>query len=495
MFKIIEAGSWDRLKSQGIVHVLPVRKSGSISQNDRRDFLCKTAASERFLYEIGEIKLADGDIPVHVSAIGAAEYYGPNRKGDAFSEQVCRDRHRTFVTEGRNYVHHRNRDPNYSFGKIASSCYNEDMHRIELLVVSNGTESAARRNGGHVVPDEFLSQLEKNAEVPVSMGCTIDHDVCNICGNRARTRAEYCDETNCRDPKTDEYFPGCRSGLMKIASNGRMQFVYNIEPTFFDLSYVGVPADRAGYGYRADYLPHRSFKEASLDSPTAEQYLCVRPYGGWTMQYRQEMMSMLGKLAAFERHCQSGRSSDFVSAYGIRAIGQNPVLGAKLADMLPATRIAAIRVLADQGVLLSPENFATAFSFGKTAAVDLQNASDLIYGQTLRHYEQCDQKPLASVLAALDDMACTKLAEMRLPVSFVRENTLSMEKIASAVRTGTLRYGPVFQNKTNSSPLRDSAEAYALCNAASLCRFPAEMQEFGIKLAVWQTGATDRFER
>ena len=491
MYKIIEPGGWDRLQSQGIVHILPVLKSGSISQGDRFDFMRKTAASERFLHEIGSIKIGDGDIPVHVNAIGAAEWFGPNRKGDAFSEQVCRDRHHTFVTEGRNYVHHRNRDPNHSFGKIASSCYNENMHRIELLVLSNGTDTAAKRNGGYVVPDEFLSKLEKNAEVPVSMGCTIDHDVCNICGKRARTRAEYCDSSTCRDPKTGEYFPGCRNGLMKIASDGRMQFVYNVEPTFFDLSYVGVPADRTGYGFRADYLPHGMNKEASFDPPTAEQYLGVRPYSGWTMNYRNEMMAMLGKLAAFEKECCDRKSSDSVMAYGVRAIPQSQTLGTKLAGMLPTTRMAAIRLLAGEGVLLTPENFATAFSLGKTAAADLRSAADSIYEKTYRRYVQCDQQPLAGILASLDDASCVKLAKMRFPVSLVREHVLSTEKIAAAVLPGTIRFESEFSKKANAavtSSFRDLAESYALCNTAALCRFPAETREFGVKLAVWMTG-------
>lgn len=488
MYKIIEPGGWDKLESQGLVHILPFRQSGGISENDRRSFFRKTAASERFLHDLDRFKLADGDIPVHVNAIGASELYGPNRKGDAFSEQVCRDRHGTFVSEGRNYVHHRNRDPKNSFGKIAASCYNDAMHRIELLVVSNGNESAARRNGGRVVPSEFLSQLEKNAAVPVSMGCTIDHDVCSICGNHARTRAEYCDETNCCDTKTGEYFPGCRNGLMKIASDGRMQFVYNIKPTFFDLSYVGVPADRTGYGFRADYLPHSFGKAASLDTArTAEQYLGLPASGDGPLPYRREMTLMLGKLAAFEERVRHS-AGDRVQVYGLRAAGQDPGLGLKLAAMPSATRTAALGLLAREGVLLSPENFALAFSLGKTAGDDIRAASGSIYSETLGRYGRCRPETPARVLAALDPNGYQKLAEMRLPLSLLRASRITPDRVTESVTAGTIRFKDFLRkNAAAGAMFRDLAESYALCNAASLCRFPLDLQGFGVKLAVWHT--------
>jgi len=254
-YKEIEVGSWAGLNNYGTTHILPFMKSGGITMRDQRSFFCKTAASERFLDEISNIKLGSGDIPIHISAIGATDWYSANRKGDAFNEDTCRRYHHTFVTHGRNYTHHKNSDPKESFGKVASSCYNDNMHRIELLVISNGNEEAAKRNGGKVLPDEFLSRIEKDACVPVSMGCDIKNDICSVCHNVARHRGEYCTEHTCRDPKTGEYFFGCREGLGKVASDGRMQYVENVEPCFFDISYVTVPADRSAFGVLADYVP------------------------------------------------------------------------------------------------------------------------------------------------------------------------------------------------------------------------------------------------
>jgi hypothetical protein len=392
------------------------------------------------------------------------------------------------VTEGRNYIHHKNRDPEYSFGKVASSCYNENMHRIELLVVSNGNSAAAKRNGGLVLPNEFLDNLEKNASVPVSMGCSISHDLCFLCNNKARTRAEYCDETTCRDPKTGEYFPGCKHGLMKIASDGRIQCVDNIEPHFFDISFVGVPADRTGYGFRADYLEAGISKTASMDPElSAEEYLGIPAFHGWKTAYQNEMMTMLGKLAAYEQLC--GKSRDEARyAFGVYALPQNPELGVKLASLTPNTKLAALRLLAGRGILLAPENFATAFGFDKNAGTMIRACSHSAFTNVHNRYTQCRHDALANVLGCMDQPHSIKQAEIRLPGSLIDMSVLSLESIISRIPAGTIQYG-MKKQASQEKPLpqyREIVEAYALCQTAALCRFSEALQPFGVKLAVWR---------
>jgi hypothetical protein len=495
MYKTVEPGGWSQLAAQGITNVLPFRKSGGMSVSDRQTFFKKTAASEKFLYEIRNIKLADGDIPVHVNAIGASEYFGCNRKGDAFSEKTCRECHPTFVTGGRNYIHHWNRNPDYNFGKIASSCYNEDMHRVELLVVTNGSDKASQRNGGYKLPDEFLSKLEKNAEVAVSMGCLVRYDQCSICGNKARTRADYCDENTCRHPKTGEYYPGCKNGLMKIAQNGLVQYVDNIEPHFFDLSFVGVPADRTGYGIRATYLENEKTAAASgsLPDKVSEDYLGICKTGGFTMSYRIEMEQMLGKLAVFEKQCGEGEffkdaAGNTVMAYGVYAAdSEAEPLGKKLASLSPPLRFDRLRYLSQQGILLSPESFTEAFSLPKTAAAEIRGSSDHIYGDTFRRYQQVDQDIPASVLAAIDRRDYSKLAESVFADSAIRSAVFDEDRVRKSVTKGTLLWSLRPKTASAGSQFRELAEAYALYKAASLCRFPSEKQDFGIRFAVWQT--------
>jgi hypothetical protein len=489
MYKTVEPDSWSQLAAQGITNILPFRKSGGMSDADRNTFFKKTAASEKFLYEMREIKLADGDIPVHINAIGAAEYYNCNRKGDAFSENTCRDRHHTFVTSGKNYIHHWNKDPDYNFGKIASSCYNEDMHRIELLVISNGNEAAARRNNGLVLPDKFLDKLEKNAEVAVSMGCNIRYDVCNVCGNKARTRAEYCDENTCRNPKTGEYHPGCKHGLTKIADDGLMQSVDNIDPDFFDLSFVGIPADRTGYGFRATYLENDSPKTASVSDKVSEEYLGInKPATGFITGYGVEMSNMLQKLAAIEKQ----HDKNDVMPFGVCALRDCGVaLGCKLASLSPQLRFDGLRYLSKQGILFSPEAFVAAFALPKEAAVEIYAGSQNIYAETDYRYRRVGHTAPATILASLDKAPYSIVAEVLFTPAMINEAIVSEDNIRSNVTRGTLLWSNLCATDSKlacvGSQFRELAEAYALYKAAALCRFPETKRDFGMKLAVWQT--------
>ena len=480
MYKEIEAGSWDRLADQGVGHIIPISSKG-LTASDRHSFFSKTAASEKFLHEMKDVKLADGEVPIHVNAIGAHEYYGFNRKGDTFTEPTLREWHHTFTKEGNFFVHHRNKDPKKRYGKIASSCYNDKMRRVELLIIANTNQKAAEKNAGLVLPFEFLDKIEKDAEIAVSMGCFIKNDVCSICGNAARTTSEYCDETNCRDPKTGEWGFGCKYGLAKIASSGRGQYVDNIEPHFFDISAVGVPAERTAFGYVADYIPH-SKKTASLET-SAEDYLNIE-LADCPPAYAKAMASRLQKLAFLESTLSNATDPDFLLGYGLYGLPSDIFLGEKIADMLPDNRYSALHRLAVNGILLSPEAFVAAMGLEKSAAVYLRNSSKNIYRNTYSRY--ADTSVPGTVLHRLTTAPQTKIAEWSLPVPVLVPYKLDKVKTASLVQKGIVSFAhqSVPQAVCSSS---DLAEAYVLYKAAALCCFPSELQEFGEKVSVLQT--------
>ena len=71
--------------------------------------------------------------------MGASEFYGPNRNGDAFRESELIKTHKTFETNAHVYKSHVNKDPAKSYGKVVKSFYNPDMHRVELILeIDNG---------------------------------------------------------------------------------------------------------------------------------------------------------------------------------------------------------------------------------------------------------------------------------------------------------------------------------------------------------------------
>lgn len=178
---------------------------------------------------------------LHVVAMGDHETYGPNKNADTFSKAANQKYHPTFVSHGHFYREHRNRDPKtQGIGHIKASAYNEDMHRIELLV------------HGHKKKAEEEYQMAKEGKVlSTSMSCRVPWDRCNICNKKAASRAEYCDHM--------------KHGALKYHQEfEKYAFVFNDEPTFFDISRVRNPADRI-----AHYLEYRfpGEKAASHDQP------------------------------------------------------------------------------------------------------------------------------------------------------------------------------------------------------------------------------------
>lgn len=162
-----------------------------------------------------------------IDALGAGEYWGSNSNGDSFPEEALRHEgpdygHETFIHHGHLFRNHVNKDPMRAFGRVSLSDYDGGMHRVVLIVnLKNDlmTDVLERINGG---------------EYPaVSMGCKVPYDVCSICNNKAKTRAEYC--------------PHLRYQMNRILDDGRRVCAINTMPKFFDISIVPIGADKAAF--------------------------------------------------------------------------------------------------------------------------------------------------------------------------------------------------------------------------------------------------------
>lgn len=249
MVKRVLPGSWDF----GVhpVEMIKVARQG-LRGNDLQAFVKR--AGHQFVDKMGQVTLHPGEIPIHLIALGATEYYGPNRNGDGFKEATCRKFHHTFVTKpfydrtkaagARDgaywYRNHLNKDPNRSYGVVKMSCFNERMKRIELLVALNGTKEAADRNGGLLADRELEKIARGEVDWGVSMACRVPYDICSGCGNKAASRQYYCTEQTCK-------YGGCMHNLTKVAADGHVLHVDNDQPTWFDISDVGRPADRVAW--------------------------------------------------------------------------------------------------------------------------------------------------------------------------------------------------------------------------------------------------------
>lgn len=186
-------------------------------------------------------------IAVLINALGASEYYGQNSNGDYFSWAAlthdCR-LHRgrphaidsftgkiipahgywTFLN-AHAFAHHKNKDPNRAFGDVVLSVLNHKMKRVELVVILD--RDNAEKFGGSLALERILA-----GEYPsTSMGCKVPYDVCLICGNKSKTRHDYCDCVK-------------KTGMGRILPDGRRVGVDNPHPRFFDISFVFRGADK-----------------------------------------------------------------------------------------------------------------------------------------------------------------------------------------------------------------------------------------------------------
>ena len=233
MIKLITSDSFDF--SEPMAQMIKISSRGLIGADELR--LVKRAGLS-FRAKLDKLDLKPGDVPVHLIALGSMEKYSANRNGDAFPEATCRRDHPTFVKHARWYRHHQNKNPDKSYGYIADSAYNEDMGRIELLGVLNGTKEAADRNGG-LVADEEMEKLASDEAFDGSMACTVPFDRCNSCGNIARTRKYYCKEASCPHG-------GLSKNIGKVFSDGHHLCAINDDCDWFDWSSVHRRADRIG---------------------------------------------------------------------------------------------------------------------------------------------------------------------------------------------------------------------------------------------------------
>ena len=368
LLKIIPPDSWDFGERPASL----VKMSNRGLTGRDRSVLEKRAGSE-FADLASQVKLAGGDVPLHVIAMGSTEGFGSNRNGDGWCEASLKKYANTFEKYARWYRSHQNKNPEKSYGVVKLAHYNLPMRRVELLVLLNGTKEAADRNGG-LVADEELSDLESGKDISASMAAKLAFDICVACDNRARTRKDYC--KSAEEGGSCARF-GCATGLTKVADDGFVQYVDNPDPTFFDISKVVRPADPIAWGAAADYLKKAASRNDRVvgGAELAEQYSLVPPLQlalkGVTDEYTANQIKLAYRLAEIENglDCISGCSGPSLprrerQRSEAMALAFHPAMQPAM-DLAPLGKIGSrqfasgLNALAGQGVMLSPRDFAS----------------------------------------------------------------------------------------------------------------------------------------
>lgn len=343
MIKVIQPQSQDF--SEPVASLIKISSRGIIG-NDRAD-LIKRAGAE-FVSKLSNIKLAADEVPVHLIAIGATEDYGPNRNGDGFSRSCCEKYHDTFVKFARFYRDHANKNPAKSYGVVKASAYHEPMRRIELLAALNSTKEAATRNGG-LIADKELEKLARGDDIGVSMACTIGYDVCSGCGNKAKTRADYCDSlSNGGHCKSG----GLKHNLGKCLEDGHVLHADNPHPRFFDISHVFRPADRIAY--ISGTLEKAATSGIISGAELAERMGVTNPaeFSDMASHVRDQLIA-LEKLSAAEKSADVGRI--WAQTLLAQAETVSPALNPSVFSAIKCAE--ALRGLADAGVILPVRDF------------------------------------------------------------------------------------------------------------------------------------------
>lgn len=234
MYKVIDLGSHVQETGEARVQVIDPSMVKTAS-TEIQSFWDSLSPSPEFAY-------------LWVIGVSAVEFYGCNNNGDAFYEEDLRKTHKDFVSNAHIFLHHVNKDPAKSIGKPVYSWYNDEMHRIELILAVNKNARGA---------EDIVLKIQNGEQLYVSMGCRVAHDVCSICGNKAPTRAQYCEHL--------------RYNMKKILPDGRQVFAYNPDPKFFDISLVRKPADPTAFALDKMASEGEEYIPAILSAELGEQ--------------------------------------------------------------------------------------------------------------------------------------------------------------------------------------------------------------------------------
>lgn len=491
MIKIIDPSGWDFDRPSAVM--VKVSSRGLIGA-DRSDFI--KLAGHAFLDVIDNIKIADGEVPMHEIALGAVEHWGYNRNADGFSKDACVACHPTFQKSAKSYRNHQNRasrgDPFY--GYVKNSTYNEDMNRVELLTMLFANKEAAARQGEHAhVADKEIEKLANGSDVGRSMACSIDHDICSGCQHKSKTRDEYCLGT---DEGGSCKYGGCRNRLGKVADDGFVLGVMNPRPHWFDISYVFRPADRIAYGARADYLTKAASHQFVPGAEMAELLGITAPPG----LFLPDLTGLSPRTAAGIKLAAALAmgESDQVHTANLRAFDQQ--LQAPLNDNAhqilgtPGTTksAAALAALADRGIVLPLREFASWLN--KTASL---TAARSCLGSV--HRELSSREDLPGIISNNPYLcaAAPSAAGQKLAAAIAPDYSLNPEAISNrAMRAGirgikAAAVVPVNIVKVAADGY-ELATAYALYQIAALLRIGEKSAGEHFRLTAQQSLAQNK---
>ena len=272
----------------------------------------------------------DKYVGIHLTALGDEETYGPNRNGDAFPKEACVRYHDTFVKHGHVFSHHHNdAEKDEILGAIKASAYNEKMARVELFIWADKEKAK-----------EGLDTLEKTGECAFSMACRVPWDECSICGAHRR---------NGKDPNMCVHI---REQLGKVAEDGKVAFMRNVLPDFFDISFVTRPADRIAWSLKvAEASPNgMATSEVLAKAAGVEEPAWLEP---GILADKRDIVRLLADQ--YEAHARDARTAGFMAP--VAKVAESLFDDATVDTLRRMPIKEAMAFLADRGAFMGPDAF------------------------------------------------------------------------------------------------------------------------------------------
>ena len=324
---------------------------------------------------------------------------------------------------------------------------------------------------------DHLERLEKTGEVSFSMACHVPNDRCSYC-NAIRERPG--DPNECDHVKYQ---------LGKIAEDGRQIGTYNDHPQWFDISFVGRPADRIAWNLKvasdmSEDIRLRSVKQAEIEGYVLPDDLAIesdsskRKHG-----IMQKLADAYEKLNSwiFGDAKPSGRDIYTFELRKLAGASLDDASIARLRDLNPADAFAA---LGDAGIVMDAGSFFK-YAFGPD------------YGKVEKYASQVSRMVPGIICEAVKSASCaefcnasmydaTKKGILSKPVPFDLKASLfksaaarcfgmddAVANVIDAVAGGT---APAFSNgneKVADGEIKSVAEKlarrYAMYKLAGLC--------------------------
>ncbi|CAK0744946.1 conserved hypothetical protein [Gammaproteobacteria bacterium] len=178
--------------------------------------------------------------------------------------------------------------------------------------------------------------------------CKIPHDCCTWCGHKAKTDKDRC-----------EHIP---KNLGEIDKDGRACAMDNIDPKWFEISYVRRPADRIGMSLS------KLASDSSIKPMLPTDYLKLYgdiyvPEDVYLSKKASDKRELLKKLSELEKHVEAvarGKKDTskelFLQRHGAK-IKTDPIDAKTMDDLRKLEPGQVLKALADNGIIFSPEDF------------------------------------------------------------------------------------------------------------------------------------------